>query len=587
MRTLHAALILIALAALATGIATWVDLQAYSASRDVLWPLAVENIQYGLLVSALCLALWFAMASVGRDGLPAIVKALAFAPLAWGIFRGINEAFLPGFFELKSIVANVFLVTILAAASLALSVWLTRWRETTELRPPLVPGGALILGLVSFAFLAQPPPARRPDAPNVIVILIDVLRADHLSCYGYERETSPIIDAFADEAILFENPVAASTFTKTSVASLFSGLPPHRHGVYYGQFRSDTDDVLSDVLGNEIHTLAERMFDAGLHTEAWVENAQLRAYMGFSQGFSRYHDQPGEAEAIRLKHLAWLNGPTTSKPFFTYLHFLDVHGPYNPPEPFYGKFGPKENRLYGLGYDDWAVFKYRTRYKGEVLDEEELAVMRNRYDECIASIDRWIGVVFDDLREHGLYDDSLIVITGDHGEGFWEHGFISHSTMPFEELVKVPLIVKLPGAAQGGKRVSQAVSHLDLVSTLVEAVGGDTSGLEGQSLWPLLEDPETPLPPREHFVEIHKTIGLRTDRWKYFLRPTEEAELYDLESDPGEQNNVVQGHPDVAERMGKIARKAREIRENGGQRERVVVDAETVDKLHALGYIGD
>lgn len=588
-RILQSATVVLAVAVVPAAASTLIGLLPYSESRDVRWPILAAELLAELPFTALGVLGWLAIRSAldpRLGGRSAWVAALAFLPSAYRLLAKLNRAVLPGFFELESLIGNALALTAAAAAIGGLVFLLVRWtssRAWSEGAMTVVP--FLLVALPLGGVLGM---GRRVEAasPSIVVILIDVLRAGRLGCYGYERDTSPNIDRFAEDAIVFDYGISASTFTKTSVASLFTGLPAHQHNVLFGDLTDEEGQISSDVLASRFDTVAERMFALGLHTEAWVQNGQLRDYMGFAQGFARYHDQPGDAPTITGLHRAWLRGPTSSLPSFTYLHILDLHAPYNPPPPYYGRFGPTERGLpHGLGYGEWAQYKDRIRRGEHKVTQDELGALLDRHDECLAHVDHWVGTILDDLKRYGKYDNSLVIVTGDHGDAFGEHGVISHSTHPFDELVHVPLIVKMPRAKHAGARVPQMVSHVDVLATLEEFLGGDPGRVPRESFLALLNDPGTPLPPRERFVEVHRTGGVRTDRWKYIQGARNAPLLFDLDADPGEQTNVADEYPEEAKHFAAKVRAAAEFRQAVRNPERVVVDDETVRRLRELGYM--
>lgn len=426
---------------------------------------------------------------------------------------------------------------------------------------------------------------RRDTRPNVIVLLVDVLRADHLGVYGYDRPTSPNIDRFAQDAVLFSQAVSQSTFTKTSVASLFTGLYPYHHGVYSGNKKDTADRVTSDVLSPEFTTLAEAMRAQGFFTTAWVMNGHLRAYMGFDQGYVDYHDQPGYMNYIQASWHRWRSRVGRVDPFFAYFHFLDLHGP-NAPKPGY-------DGIYGRYSDDWAsmtgeVYKPRRdaiRAGTLVPDAAAVEQLRADYDAVLTHVDAKLGTLLQSLKADGLYDDSLIVFTADHGDAFMEHGVIAHSWVPHEELIRVPLIVKLPQSLHAGRRVDSQVRLVDLAPTLIEFAGGKPpSGIDGVSLMPFLYDTAGEPPPAYAVSERGNTLSVRTEDRKYIRLQGGRAEFYDLRSDPAERRNLIGSHAAEMSPFAEIARRAVAERE-GRTVDEVVVDPDTVKALRALGYM--
>jgi arylsulfatase A-like enzyme len=314
-------------------------------------------------------------------------------------------------------------------------------------------------------------------------------------------------------------------------------------------------------------------------------NGHLRAYMGFDQGYVDYHDQPGYMSFIQESWLDWRARLGRIDPFFAYFHFLDLHGP-NAPKPGYAG-------IYGRYDDDWASMpgkKYKARrdaIRGRQLVPDANAVeqLRADYDAVLTQVDAKLGAFLETLEADGLYDDSLIVLTGDHGDAFMEHGVIAHSWVPHEELIRVPLIVKLPHSRNAGRRVDRQVRLVDVAPTLIEFAGGRAPpGLDGVSLLPLLLDTEGGGPPAYAISEHGDTLAVRTEDRKYIQLRNGFAEYYDLRADPGEQNNLAESHAAEMLPFAEIARRA-EADRKGRKVGEVEVDPATVEALRAIGYM--
>ncbi len=503
---------------------------------------------------------------------------------ALGLGRLVNRELLPGFWELTSLSANALLSLAFLAVGWLLSGALVAWHRRSLVRDaePLFDLGAIVVVVLAGLFLVRS--SQEPSGPHIFVLLIDVLRADHLSCYGYERATSPHIDRFAEDAILFERAISASTFTKTSVASLFTGLAPHHHGVYVGNRRDTAEHVTSDVLGHEETTLAEQMKRSGFLTIAFVMNGQLRPYMGFDQGFDLYDNHPGPIPAIAARFRQQYGRLARLEQLFAYLHFLDLHAPYRPIPPYDTLFGRYSDTYADFDETRWGEYLGDVKTAVTVPTEADIEQLRALYDGQLAYVDEWIGSILDALKADRLYNQSLIILTADHGDGFWEHGFIHHSTTPYEELIHVPLLIKLPGSRNGGSRVKTPVGLVDFLPTLVDFVGGTTpERSDGTSLLDMLEDPAKSSAPRTFVSEYQKIVAVLEGRWKLIQDPRRSLQLYDLETDPGERVNRFEEEPVVARRLGKCLAAVLDARAMNPTRP-VVVDPETIRELEALGY---
>lgn len=310
-------------------------------------------------------------------------------------------------------------------------------------------------------------PGESHDRPDIVIICIDALRADHLGCYGYGRDTSPNIDALGERSTLFENLSSASSWTKSAVPSLFTGLLPSEHGVFEGSHRDSADRITSDVLGADLETMAEVLKERGYRTAAFVENAQLRAFLGFDQGFDVYEEDAGEVYQIVDGFLEWYQDRDDA-PSFAYLHILDPHWPYVPHPPFDTRFGRTESEM------DFATKKYRAlrdriNSGGTVPAQNDLARMVELYDGLIAQVDDALGRMFETFD--ALENPPVVIITADHGEEFYEDGKIGHGHSLSERLLHIPMIVFVPGREPA--RRSHPCSLIDLYPTVCALSGAE------------------------------------------------------------------------------------------------------------------
>ncbi len=383
--------------------------------------------------------------------------------------------------------------------------------------------------------------------PNLLLIVIDTLRADHLGCYGYRLDTSPAIDRFAEGAVLFEQAVAQAPWTRPSMATLMTGLYPATHGVTCKDF--DVPKAECDVLPPSVTTLAEALKQAGYETAGIVANIQIDGLFGFGQGFDEYRSVFDELIAaepdwrakwhefkwvnettreVTEEALAWLERRRGENPFFLYLHYLDPHAPYRPPAP----------------YD--AMFKahaYPCRYPA-ICAELPL------YDGEIRYVDEHVGRLLDFMRRRGLAEKTVVVVTSDHGEAFGEHGARDrrHGLSLYENQLRVPLLIRAPGTGRPGTRVAAPVRLVDLAPTLLDVLGvAVPSGVQGLSLVPLLRGEAVEVPGTLVGWGYVPLIGFRNPPWK-FIRNQRSGleELYNLETDPGETYNLASALPQVA-----------------------------------------
>ncbi len=418
-------------------------------------------------------------------------------------------------------------------------------------------------------------PSPRPRRPSVIVILIDTLRADHLGCYGYGKETSPNIDAFAGDASLFERAFAQSSWTKPSVASLITGLLP----------RSHTANRREDALPEPALTLAERLGALGYRTAGFVTNTNVAAEFGFAQGFGTYElllDEDerlgyARAEVLVDRALAHLE-ERGEEPFFLYLHATDPHDPYT--------FTPggKES----VGSTDFMEALEAGEIRSDAATREKLLAL---YDEKIRYTDRELGRLFDALRKRGLYENSLIVLVSDHGEEFFEHGWWRHGKTLYQEQLHVPFLVKWPEGAAAGRRLQDVVQHVDLVPTVLDFLGEATEGdLPGRSLWRLIQSGEAFDSVVSSYLrsdgrEVESVVyrDQKLVRTLVYDREAPPFALFDLASDRAETKNLLETRRPAFDFLDSLLRRPVEGPELAPVP--AAIDEATRRRLEALGYI--
>ncbi|MFT4625378.1 MAG: choline-sulfatase [Myxococcota bacterium] len=415
-------------------------------------------------------------------------------------------------------------------------------------------GGRWAAGLlVGVALLASSCTCSRPPVdgpPNVVLIVVDTLRADHLGLYGYERATSPALDAWADDAMVFDRAYSHAPWTKPSIASLLTSRLPRDHGVH------DWDHALDP----DLDTLQGALKTAGYRTEAYVSHHALDPkWNNFHHGFDVYDTSAYEgrgsphhisssarvanATIEALDRLQW------EPPFFLWAHFFDPHDTY------------LDHPKHDFGDADI-----------------------DRYDSEIAFTDRNIGRILDHLEATGLSHRTVVAFTADHGEGFGAHGYNLHTVALYDELIRVPLVVRGPGLAAG--RSDRTVGHVDLAPTLLDLVGvAAPSGFTG-SPWPVTDGVLQPLEDRTVLGETRRYADLRSlvkGRWKVIDdRRAGVTEVYDIPADPDETRDRA-GRAPAADPLVKALAEAYAAPEEAptvrkmGEEEREV--------LQALGYL--
>jgi arylsulfatase A-like enzyme len=497
--------------------------------------------------------------------------------------RWVNRHWLPGFLEPKSVAWNVAMTTAFPVLTFLLVPLLrSRWRAAgrPQARPLRAPW-LLAAGLLAASLLAGA--VERDTRPPVFLIVIDALRVDHLGCYGYGRATSSNLDRLARDGVLFLQAISPSTFTKTSIASLVTGLDPHKHGVYAGNVQDAAGHVTSDVLPSELETLAEGLLRGRYRTAAWIQQGHLRSLHGFAQGYVEYNEDQGSVIDITRRVIRWTREVGTTGPFFAHLHVLDLHDPYRPKPPYDRLYGSYSDVYRGIDFREWGRYLKEMRDGRRPLSRADVDQLRALYDGQITYIDHVFGRFFDQLKRAGLYDRSLIVVTADHGDGFMEHGFVSHGTSPYEELIRVPLLMKLPGRGHAGLAVKEQVRLIDVMPTVLEAVGLPPRNVTGRSLLSLLER-DASMQTKQAVIEFQNGLALRDSTSKYIRFLDGRRELYHLAKDPDERRNVADEAP------GEVARleaRALEIlaRRSALVPKRTPLDASTIEQLKALGYL--
>jgi arylsulfatase len=324
------------------------------------------------------------------------------------------------------------------------------------------------LALALAPLLSGCAPAEAARRPNVILICLDTVRADHFGSYGYERhETTPFLDELAARSTRFADTSATAGWTKPSVPSFLTGTWPCQHGVYEGSARARAGAV-TDVLPEESTTLAEVFGDAGYDTAAFIRNAQLRRGNGFEQGFDRYEDRAGDARDIRWQALDWIDDQASEQPFFLYLHFLDAHWPYDVPDEYATRFASAEE-IDRFRSGDSRALRDAINDGDVPFGETDRLALEALYDGSIRYLDDQLAQLAAGLALRGLEEDTIVCIVSDHGEEFGERGRIGHGHGLWENLLQVPWILHVPGAAPA--TVTSPVSLVDLFPTLLSAAG--------------------------------------------------------------------------------------------------------------------
>ena len=418
-----------------------------------------------------------------------------------------------------------------------------------------------VLFVLSAAWLSVSiaiPSPQAPPAPNVLLISIDTVRADHLGAYGYARASTPVMDRLAREGVRFADVTSQAPLTAPAHAALLTGVYPARIGV--------RDNATTPVPDGA--TTAAELFKArGYRTGGFVGAFILTAPYGFAQGFDTFDaDLPGFSDSLKLQvqrrgdavvdaALKWLDGGG-AQPFFGWVHLYDAHAPYDPPAP------------------------YASRFKA------------SPYDGEIAYVDACIGRLVTALERSGRLDRTLVAIVADHGESLGEHGEQEHGMFLYDGVLRIPWIMRLPGHAHAGAIVTEQVRAIDVLPTLAAIAGFPTGPVDGESVAGLVEGHarrEAPSSYAEtYYPKWHygwsELKAVRGDRWKFIDAPKQE--VYDLRADPAERRNVAGDRGTLAAGMQRELARIESGFGAGAAVEPPKPDADTLARLRSLGYVG-
>ncbi len=483
-------------------------------------------------------------------------------------------------------------------------------RLRTSLPEPLPPG--IDPPRAGFADLYLVRHERRPRAepsaarPNIVVVVMDTLRRDRTSIYGYPRPTTPALERFGKDGLVYDSAWSTSSWTWPATASILTGLEPEAHGVVSHR---------SCQLVNEIETLAEVLQEEGYTCVAFSGNPLVSPWRGFDQGFERFEHgaEFRKSDVFVPDALRWLS-EHTAHPFFLYLHLVDPHTPHTPPRELMQKFTGRSDLLEGPTYLDQLLVLLKTTKEvtpaGDVrvdrlVTKERLQWLSDVYDAEVAAGDYWFGHVISTLSDLGLSEKTVVAFVADHGEELFDHGWLSHSQSLHEELVRVPLVLAGPGIPRSF-RSAIPVSTRHLGSTLARLAGTklvaaddalDLARPEGLLAAPIFFDTRKGRWNGRQYVSI---FGLLEDGWMLHVSPppTEftqpcpvevegpDVRLYELESDPHALRDRAN---DALDRTAAM-RRAIELHQEGLQRRRptrrVEAGAATMELLHGIGYAG-
>ncbi len=453
----------------------------------------------------------------------------------------------------------------------------------------------LLYGLLGCGLLGCGEVRSADGPPNVVLVSFDTTRADHLSCYGYGRETSPTIDRLAAQGVLFENAVSHSPKTAPSHMSILTGLLPDAHGV------RNLADEGNHALRDGVPTLATILRDAGYRTAAFTAGGHVAAELGFDRGFETF-ETGGGVEGI-FERGAEAAEDFSGDPFFLFLHTYEVHDPYVPPQRYREMFADPayDGRIIGsrdeLKEASGSEWKKQHEVFWDHVDpssERDVEHLKALYDAGIRYADDVLGDFLEELDELGELERTWVVFLSDHGEEFHEHGGFLHETL-YQEVLRVPLIVRPPATLDvdwAGREIAQPVALIDVLPTVLELLGlPATPGAQGRSLATLIARGEGGASSVLSHWPRQGRYAFQREGWKLHWDETKDAyELYELAQDPGETRDLVgdQGalRDDLAGQLRSLRAWSRDVAAQGPRGEALPLTPEKRDELQALGYLG-
>ena len=411
-----------------------------------------------------------------------------------------------------------------------------------------------VASVLSVVALSQSPPP-----PNILLITIDTVRADHIGAYGYASASTPVLDRLAREGVRFADATTQAPLTAPAHAALLTGVYPARLGVR---------DNATTPVPESATTAAELFKSRGYRTGGFVGAFILTKPYGFAQGFDTFDaDFPGFSDGLKLQvqrrgdavvdaAVRWLDGGTASQPFFGWVHLYDAHAPYDPPEPFAARFKAAP------------------------------------YDGEIAYVDACIGRLIAALERTGRLDRTLVAIVADHGESLGEHGEQEHGMFLYDSVLRIPWIMRLPGRAHAGVVVNEQVRAIDVLPTLAAIAGAPMPRVDGESVLELANGHprrDTPSSYAEtYYPKWHygwsELKSLRGDHWKYVDAP--KPEVFDLRADAGERHNLASERGPLMAGMSGALEKIAAGFGPAATTTAPQPDAETLARLRSLGYVG-
>ncbi len=464
-----------------------------------------------------------------------------------------------------------------------------------------------LLILTSYFFFSrkifQPNLVTAETKPNIVFMLVDALRKDHLSCYGYSRNTTPFIDKCAKNGLLFENVISQAPWTSSSVASIFTAKYPSQirvGAIEESDGMRNLDRLLPSVLSKKAITLAEILNKAGYKTHNIGTNPyvvdKFRMLQGFRQKTYQHNEQAGEIIDVAIDYIA-KHTAKTQRPFCFYIHLMDLHIPVDPPSPYDTLFPTLDSALHKMEHKEWKIFNEQE------LDSEDFKIYKSHklalYDGSLNYVDFQIDRFISFLKDAKLIDNTILVIASDHGEEFWDHALfemnnfhdprniygVGHGHTLFKELLDVPLIIF--GADIPQKKVKQQVRNIDITPTLLGLAGlsSKVAEMEGIDLIEKIKIDELDdlVAFSEDIAYGYEQKSLQNRNHKYIRYQNREF-LFDKMNDPNEMIDISEEQPHILEQFCELLDEILKQFEHK-KRETDKLDEETKRRLRSLGYL--
>ena len=431
---------------------------------------------------------------------------------------------------------------------------------------------------------------------NIVLITIDTLRADHLSCYGYERETSPAIDNVAEKGILFKNVIAPSSWTAPSMVSLFTSTYPVNHGVIHGVgYRRDETIHIQEVFSDELITLAEILQAHEYTTFGVTSNLHLSEKFGFARGFDYFKCLPWfSAPPVNQEIYSWEDEIKKSEKFFLWVHYFDPHIPYLAQKPWVENYTSQAltEKLNLSNKSSGELEGLASTFKK---DPQAVSNLIALYDSEVNFVDSHVGAL---IEKFELDKNTLVIITSDHGEEFLEHNHLGHGKNLFQETIHIPLIVKLPYSVNK-ETIETHVNLIDIMPSILQminitvpdqALGRNFREKEGPFVWLQKIALRRDVPSDYSFSELdtkHILKSITTPEWKYIYNYTDRTEqLYNLNDDPLEVNNLAGKKAKECERLYvQLFNWAANSKKYPTKSQQLELSQEEKEQLEALGYL--